>query len=85
MGAAKLVDYVGVSPIQMIADKVAVISTEKVFRRIKDVVDLYYLSNAFAFDRGAILDTLKNTGRTLDNFDGFLNRTEELKHYVLHQ
>lgn len=74
------VKFCGVSPIQIISDKVAAVSTDKVFRRIKDVVDLYYLSNAFAFDRGAILDTLKNNGRTLDNFDGFLNRTEDLKH-----
>jgi hypothetical protein len=27
---------------QMLADKVSVISTDKIFRRIKDVVDLYY-------------------------------------------
>lgn len=74
------VKFCGVSPIQIISDKVAAVSTDKVFRRIKDVVDLYYLSNVFAFDRGAILDTLKNNGRTLDSFDGFLNRTEELKH-----
>ena len=32
--------FCGVSPIQMIADKTAVVSTDKVFRRIKDVVDL---------------------------------------------
>lgn len=74
------VKFCGVSPIQIISDKVAAVSTDKVFRRIKDVVDLYYLSNAFAFDRDAVLNTLKNNGRTLDSFDGFLNRTEDLKH-----
>lgn len=74
------VKFCGVSPIQIISDKIAAVSTDKVFRRIKDVVDLYYLSNAFAFDREAILDTLKTNSRTLDSFDGFLNRTEELKH-----
>lgn len=74
------VKFRGVSPIQMIADKVAAISTDKVFRRIKDVVDLYYISNVFAFDKAAVLDTLKNSGRILENFDGFLNRSDELQH-----
>jgi hypothetical protein len=38
-----------VSPRQMIADKVSVISKDKVFRRIKDVVDMYYISQVFEF------------------------------------
>ena len=37
----------GIMPVQMIADKLSVIPSDKVFRRIKDVVDLYYLSNIF--------------------------------------
>ena len=72
--------FCGVSPIQMIADKVAAISTDKVFRRIKDVVDLYYLSKVFTFDRIAVQKTLKNSQRTLDGFHGFLHRQEELRH-----
>lgn len=70
----------GVSSVQMMADKVAVISTDKVFRRIKDVVDLYYLSRAFEFYTVDVLQTLKNSGRTIGDFQGFLCRTEELKH-----
>lgn len=73
--------FLGVSPVQMIADKLAVVSSEKVFRRIKDVVDLYYLSAVFDFDRNEVLQVLKNSGRELDSFDGFLNRQEELKHF----
>ena len=52
----------------------------KVFRRIKDVVDLYYLSKVFCFDCSDILQTLKNSERALDSFHGFLYRTEELRH-----
>ena len=70
----------GVSPVQMLADKVAVISTDKVFRRIKDVVDLYYLSKVFEFHTVEVLQILKNSGRTLGDFQGFVCRTEELKH-----
>ncbi|WP_316631091.1 nucleotidyl transferase AbiEii/AbiGii toxin family protein [uncultured Ruminococcus sp.] len=70
----------GVSPIQMIADKTAVVSSEKVFRRIKDVVDLYYLSGVFKFNRDEVLQTLSNNNRQLDTFDGFLHKTEDLRH-----
>lgn len=70
----------GVSPTQMIADKIGAISTDKVFRRIKDVVDLYYLSKVFEFNRNEILQTMKNSGRSLDTFHAFLHRKDELKH-----
>lgn len=70
----------GVTPVQMLADKISAISTDRVFRRIKDVVDLYYLSKAFAFDSAEIKLTLKNSGRKLENFTGFLNRTDDLRH-----
>ncbi|MBQ5957160.1 MAG: nucleotidyl transferase AbiEii/AbiGii toxin family protein [Clostridia bacterium] len=33
--------FYGVSPTQIIADKICAVSTNKVFRRIKDVIDLY--------------------------------------------
>lgn len=70
----------GVSPAQMIADKISAISTDTVFRRVKDVVDLYYLSKVFEFDRDAILGAVGNSGRTLDSFHGFLHRVEDLEH-----
>lgn len=70
----------GVSPSQIIADKVSVISTDKIFRRIKDIADLYYLSRVFDFDKNAVIETLKNSGRTLGSFHGFLYKTEELRH-----
>lgn len=70
----------GVSSSQMIADKVSAISTDKVFRRIKDVVDLYYISKVFRFNKADVIQTLKNSGRSLDTFNGFLRRTDELRH-----
>lgn len=70
----------GVSPSQMIADKLSAISTDKVFRRIKDVVDLYHISKVFDFNRDNVMQTLKDSGRTLDTFHGFLHRAEDLQH-----
>lgn len=74
------IHFCGVAPFQMIADKISAISTDKVFRRIKDVVDLYYISKVFAFDKSEILKTLKNSGRVLDSFNGFLYRYQDLQH-----
>ncbi|MCC8050812.1 MAG: nucleotidyl transferase AbiEii/AbiGii toxin family protein [Clostridiales bacterium] len=70
----------GVTPSQMLADKIFAISTDKVFRRIKDVVDLYYLSKVFDFDTIEIMQTLENSGRSLEQFSGFLNRSDDLRH-----
>ena len=72
--------FCGVSSSQMIADKVSAISTDKVFRRVKDVVDLYYISKVFPFNKVEVNQVLQNSGRSLANFHGFLNRTEELRH-----
>lgn len=74
------VRFCGSSPVQIIADKLSAISSGKVFRRIKDVVDLYYLSKVFAFDTEKVTQTLNNSGRELDNFGGFLHRVEDLQH-----
>lgn len=70
----------GVAPSQMIADKVSVLSSDKVFRRIKDVVDLYYISKVFCFDKANVIQTLKNSGRSLSNFHGFLHRIDDLRY-----
>lgn len=72
--------FCGVSSSQMIADKVAAISSDKVFRRVKDVVDLYYISKVFAFDKADVMQTLQNSGRSLDTFNGFLYRPMDLKY-----
>ena len=73
-------NFRGVSPTQMIADKVTAVSSNKVFRRVKDVIDLYYISKAFPFPKEAVLQTLKNNGRSLERFDGFLKRPDELRY-----
>ena len=70
----------GVSPLQMISDKVSGISTNRIFYRIKDVIDLYYLSKAFDFNGSQVIQTLNKSNRTLGDFDGFLHRVEDLEH-----
>lgn len=70
----------GISPSQMLADKISAVSSGKVFRRIKDVVDLYYLSQVFELDRNQLQQTMQSSGRELDDFHGFLHGTEDLRH-----
>ncbi len=70
----------GVTVSQMLADKVAVLSADKIFRRIKDLVDLYYISKVFEFNVTDVRQTLKNSGREIGNFNGFLHRVSDLKH-----
>ena len=70
----------GVSPLQMIADKTLAISSEVVFRRIKDIVDLYYISQVFEFTKEEILSIILKGGRSLGDFHGFLYKTDELQH-----
>lgn len=52
-----------VSVDQMLADKISVVSGDKVFRRIKDVVDLYYLSRVFPFHGTQVKQALESSGR----------------------
>lgn len=74
------IQFRGITPNQMIADKISAISTNKVFRRIKDVIDIYYLSHVFELNANELLRTMKLNGRSLGDFDGFLHNTQELKH-----
>ena len=70
----------GVSVNQMLADKVSTISGDIVFRRIKDVVDLYYLSQVFPFHSTEVMQILKDSERELGTFYGLLHRKSELEH-----
>lgn len=70
----------GASPAQMIADKISAISTEKVFSRIKDVVDLYYFSKVVGFDKEEIAQAQINSGRKVGSFYWFMNCSQDLEH-----
>ena len=70
----------GVSVDQMLADKISAVSGDKIFRRVKDIVDLYYLSQVFPLHSADIKQILKDNGRELGAFHGFLHRKTELEH-----
>ncbi len=41
---------------------------------------MYYLSKVFTLNQSAVMQTLKDNGKTLDRFQGFLKHQEELRH-----
>lgn len=51
--------FCGVMPIQMIVDILVVLSSNKIFQRIKDLIDLYYISKVFEFNKSEVLSALK--------------------------
>lgn len=64
----------------MLADKLSVVSSDIIFRRVKDLIDLYYAAQVYIPNWPAVLQAVKDSGRNLGSFDGFLNRVEELRH-----
>ena len=74
------VRFRGSSLIPMLADKLSVLSGEKIFRRVKDLIDLYYAAQVYSPNWQDVLQAAKNIGRTLGSFDAFLNRSDELQH-----
>lgn len=73
------IKFIGYSPVQILADKLVVLSTDIIFRRVKDFVDIYYLSYIFDFNKEEILETIDASKRILGDFNAYLNRKEELK------
>jgi hypothetical protein len=70
----------GVLPTEIFADKIAAISGDKVFRRAKDIVDVYALSSCVSVSTDEIYYTSAQTGNEIKAFDGFLNRKYDLGH-----
>jgi len=70
----------GSALLPMLADKLFVVSGDKVFRRVKDLIDLYYAAQVYTPDWQEVLQVVKDHGRTLGSFDGFLNKSDELRH-----
>jgi len=72
--------FVGASREKMYADKLSVLSSKLVFRRTKDIYDLYVLSLLGDYTLPNIIEVLKYNERTLCEFEEFLRRKEDLEH-----
>jgi hypothetical protein len=71
----------GVTATDIIADKVHVISSHKIFRRAKDLIDLSALIQCIEVNLHDIYADLRSKRRSLaENFSDFLSRKTDLEH-----
>lgn len=74
------VNFYGASIDKIYADKIFVLSSNLIFRRTKDLVDLYMLYSVANINVNSIIDIYKRKNRPLGNFDALYNRKDELEH-----
>ena len=65
---------------QMIADKISALSGDKIFRRAKDLLDMYYISQVCELDVNKVAEALTVMNRELGSFDGLVTRVDDLRH-----
>jgi hypothetical protein len=68
----------GASLNKMLADKICAVSNNYVFRRTKDLVDLYVLSFIVECSAKELIDIWDKIGRKPDKFIEFYTRTDEI-------
>lgn len=74
------IEFVGYDLINIVADKTSVLSSNKIFRRTKDFVDMYMILVSNNINKSAVLDVINTKNRQLGNFDDFHNRIQDLAH-----
>lgn len=65
---------------KILVDKIYVCSTRKIFRRIKDVIDLYILSYSWKGSYRSLLNLSKDADRAFENFEKFTENFSDLEH-----
>lgn len=68
----------GASIENILADKITAISTPRVFRRTKDMLDIYAVNQYIGYDRQKLLNCLKD--RTLGDFSTLKNNKDSAEH-----
>lgn len=63
-----------------ITDKICVLSSHKIFRRSKDMLDLYSMSKFVDIQIEDIIDIANESNREIGNFSPLYNQKEELRH-----
>lgn len=74
------ITFKGVSLDKMITDKIATISTRQIYRRTKDLIDLYVLSFLTEFNYDEVFRILEFDNRELGDFEHFKNNIEHVEH-----
>jgi hypothetical protein len=74
------VTFQGVTPDNVIADKISAVSSDKVFRRAKDLIDIYALAHCVVLKTDNIRSIWERESRAIGDFNAFVNRREEVRH-----
>jgi len=71
----------GVLATEILADKISVLSSKMIFRRAKDLIDVYALTHCVKVCTTEIFEIYKkNPNREVGAFDEFYNRRNDVKH-----
>ncbi|MCL2020303.1 MAG: nucleotidyl transferase AbiEii/AbiGii toxin family protein [Oscillospiraceae bacterium] len=70
----------GVLPDEILADKITVLSSRMIFRRAKDIIDVFALSHCVKIDMAEILGICEKSGNEIKSFDEFLSRKADIEH-----
>jgi hypothetical protein len=70
----------GVLPTEILADKVSVLSSRYIFRRAKDMVDVYALAHCVRASTSEIYDVHRMKGSELGAFFEFYSRRQDVEH-----
>ncbi|MCL2053172.1 MAG: nucleotidyl transferase AbiEii/AbiGii toxin family protein [Oscillospiraceae bacterium] len=70
----------GVLPNDILSDKISVLASDKIFRRVKDFVDVYALSHCVEIKTADILDACRVKGREMGSFNALYTRRADLEH-----
>lgn len=73
------VTFIGASKEKIFIDKISAISSRILYRRTKDIYDLYLLSMLEGYYIGEINYVLEHSGRRLSEFNEFINDIGEIK------
>ena len=65
---------------QILSDKITVLSSDRLFRRAKDIVDVYALSHCTKVKTADIYNACEKIGREIQPFEAFYERKEEVRH-----
>lgn len=74
------INFNGSSIDKIYSDKIYVMSTNLVFRRTKDLIDLYMLSSVADINKENVNKILIERNKPLGNFDAYINRKNEIEH-----
>ena len=74
------VTFQGVTPDNVLSDKISAASSDRIFRRAKDLIDIYALAHCVTVRTDNIRHIWERESRELGDFNAFIYRRDELRH-----